>query len=224
MTKRIVRAGSAKAARRAEAQQRAYEQRLQKDAEERGAKPMGATSDKGFEQYQEMFRRAYSKSSEREIGEGFMRGEAAAASGVDGMVIHPTGEAPPPLRDDDIRLSASYGEQCFKARAAASYLPTLVNLWPDFLRQMRKAGIKPPTTDDKRHDAREFIFSMIVDNQWQLNPTIAAATAGAIAWLATTSPAGVAVGQSHRSIHYEITDLPFEVHQRKSRNFRLMLM
>jgi len=184
---------------------------------------MGATGDKGFEQYRELFRRAYSKSSDREIGEGWMRGEAAAASGVDGMFIHPTGEAAPPPRDDDIRLSASYGQQSFKARVAASYFPRLVGIWPDFLRQMRKAGIAPPVTDDKRHDAREFIFSMIVENRWQADGQIAAVTAGAIAWLATTSPAGIAIGQSHHSVHYEITDLPFELHQRKSRNFRLML-
>jgi hypothetical protein len=184
---------------------------------------MGATGDKGFEQYRELFRRAYSKSSDREIGEGWMRGEAAAVSGVHGMFSHPTGEAAPPPRDDDIRLSASYGQQSFKARVAASYFPRLIGIWPDFLRQMRKAGIEPPVTDDKRHDAREFIFSMIVENRWQADGQIAAVTAGAIAWLATTSPAGVAIGQSHHSIHYEITDLPFELHQRKSRNFRLML-
>jgi len=64
---------------------------------------MGATTDKGYEQYRELFQRAYSKSSDREIGEGWMRGEAAAVSGVDGMFIHPTGEAPPTPRDDDIR-------------------------------------------------------------------------------------------------------------------------
>ena len=213
--------------RRAEAKQRAQDSPAQKDAEEartRGATPMGATSDKGFEQYHELFRRAYGKSSDREIGEGWMRGEAAAASGVDGMIIHPTGETPPEARDDDIRLSATYGTQSFKARAAANYLPKLVDIWPEFLRQMRKAGINPPTTDDKRHDAREFVFEMIVDNRWQSDGQIAAVTAGAIAWLATTSPAGVAIGHSHRSVHYEITDLPFELHQRKSRNFRLMLM
>src|SRR5262249_50690470 len=128
---------------------------------------MGATTDKGFEQYRELFRKAYSKSSEREIGEGFMRGETAAASGVGGMIIHPTGEAAPSPRDDDIRLSASYGQQSFKARAAASYFPKLVDIWPDFLRQARKAGIELPVTGDKRHDAREFIFSMIVGNYWQ---------------------------------------------------------
>jgi len=33
----------------------------------------------------------------------------------------------------------------------------------------------------------------------------------------------VAIGKSHRSVHYEITDLPFELHQRKSCNFRLTL-
>src|SRR5262249_1529779 len=95
---------------------------------------MGAPGDKGFGQYRELFRRAYSESSDREIGEGWMRGEAAAASSVDGMIIHPTGEPAPPPRDDDIRLSASYRQQSFKARVAASYFPTLVDIWPDFLR------------------------------------------------------------------------------------------
>ena len=83
---------------------------------------MGATTDKGFEQYRALLRQAYSKSSDREIGEGWMRGEAAAVSGVDGMFIHPTGEAPPTPRNDDIRLSANYGQQSFKARTAANYL------------------------------------------------------------------------------------------------------
>src|SRR5262245_55171846 len=87
--------------RRAEAQQHHHEERMRKDTKEREAKTMGATTDKGFEQYRELFQRAYSKSSDREVGEGWMRGEAAAASGVDGMFIHPTGEAPPTPRDND---------------------------------------------------------------------------------------------------------------------------
>jgi hypothetical protein len=208
-----------------EAEQRASA-RLRKDADDaraRGAKSMGATGDKGFEAYRELYLCAYGKSSDREIGEGWMRGEAAAASGVDGMFIHPTGEAAPAPRDDDIRLSVSYGQQSFKARVAANYLPALVGVWPDFLRQLRKLGLgKNVMTDDARHDAREFVLSSIVDNQ-QWDPTMGTVTAGAIAWLATTSPAGPAIGHSHRNVHYEITDLPFSLHGRKSRNYRLML-
>jgi hypothetical protein len=91
----------------------------------------------------------------------------------------------------------------------------------------RNAGIstKGLITDDPRHDAREFIFEMVLENRAQSDGMMAALTASAIAWLAATSPAGVALGDSHRVAHYSITDqMELAAGGRKARNFRLALM
>jgi hypothetical protein len=155
-----------------------------------GSSIMGATSDIGFEQYRDLYRRAYSKSSDREIGEGWMRGEAVVASGADYMMIHPAGETPSSPSDDDVFLSVNYGPQRFLARAAIRHLHMLINGWPSFVRQVREGIGKGMITDDARHDARGFIFDMVLDNRAQVDPTMAALTASAVAWLVTTSPVG----------------------------------
>jgi hypothetical protein len=212
--------------RRVEAAQRAQERRLEKDAEKRakGEHGMGATIDKGFERYRDLYRRAYKKTSDQEIGEGWMRGEVAKAG--DYMMIHPVGEQPPAPSDDDIFLSAVYEPQWFLARTALRHFQMMVDGWPDFVRQVCNAGIstKGLISDDPRHDARQFIFDMIMDNRAQSDPMMAALTGSAIAWLATTSPVGVALGKSHRVAHYSITDqTELTAGGRKARNFRLML-
>ena len=212
--------------RRAEAAQRAQERRLQKDAEERvqGGLGMGATIDEGFNRYRDLFRRAFKKTSDREIGEGWMRGEAAKAG--DYMVLHPVGESSPAPSDDDIFLSAVYESQWFLARTAPRYFQMMIDGWPDFVRQVRNAGIstKGMITDDPRHDAREFIFQMILENWARSDPAMAALTGSAIAWLAATSPVGAALGKSHRVAHYSITDqIELAAGGKKARNFRLML-
>lgn len=189
-------------------------------AEARARAAQGASLDRNYEAYRARYQQAYRKTFERDIAESFMRGEAAAASGVDGMFIHPAGKSPPQPCDDDVLLSVSYGPQVFKARTASGHLATMVAGWPRFVEEVRKSG-SDIVTDDERHDAREFIFQTVLENR-QWDPTIAALAASAIAWLASTSPAGAVAGRSHKEIHYEITDNPTGADGRKSRNFRLM--
>jgi hypothetical protein len=181
----------------------------------------GASIDKGFAQYRNLYQQAFKKVFEREIAEGYMRGEAAAIDGVEGMILHPVGEKPAAASGTDILLSASYKSQAFKARTAAAHLPALIDIWPQFLQEL--GGGNTPATGDPRHDARAFIFDIIVGNHWQGDATIATVTGAAIAWLAATSPAGVVLGHSHRGVHYEITDIPTETDGRRRRNFRLVL-
>src|SRR5262249_49537971 len=122
--------------------------------------------------------------------------------------------------------SASYGSQRFFGRTAARNFQMLVDGWPNFVREVRNAGIstKGLISDDPRHDAREFIFEMVLENRAQSDPTMAALTASAIAWLAVTSPAGEALGKSHRVAHYVITDqVELTAGGKRVRNFRLML-
>jgi hypothetical protein len=182
---------------------------------------------KRFEEYRDLYRKAYRSSTDREIGEGFMRGEAVSAGGFTHMVIHPTSKSPPPPSDDDLWLSVAYGPQRFLACTANQNLSMLAATWPDFIRQLREQRLaKPPLiTDDERHDAREFIFSMVVDNHAQSDSQYAALTASAMAWLIATSPIGVTFGEAHKVAHYEITNQEaLSASGRRARNFRLALM
>ena len=70
-----------------------------------------------FRQYEALYRRAFNKVDDRNIGESWMRGAAAAADNIDGMILHSTHEAPPPRDQCDVTLSAAYGPQQFVAYA-----------------------------------------------------------------------------------------------------------
>jgi hypothetical protein len=179
---------------------------------------------KGFEQYRDLCRRAYKTLPDGEIGEAYMRGEKAAALGIEYMMIHPTGEAPPAWRDDDIILSVGYYQQKFKARVPASHLQKTIDQWPEFVRQARERGVLD-FPDDERAGARQFVFDQILNNRAQIDPTHAALTASAIAWLVKGSPAGLAFGSIQRAAHYEITDqAELSADGRRARNFRLTLL
>jgi hypothetical protein len=183
-----------------------------------------AREHKRFEDYRNLYRKAYRKGTDRQIGEAWMRG--AAAEDVKYMIVHPSDEPPPSPSDDDLFFSVAYGPQRFLARAAKRNLPSLVAQWPDFIRQLREQGDgEPLITDDARHDAREFIFSMVLDNHAQGDGTWGTLTASAVAWLVSTSPAGAALGAAHKVTHYEITDQAGPaVNGKRARNFRLALL
>jgi hypothetical protein len=80
-----------------------------------------------------------------------------------------------------------------------------------------------PITGDARSDARQFIFEMIMTNEPYANGNMAALTASAIVWLARSSSVGPAVGDIHKHIHYEITDMGTAPDGRKMQNYRLIL-
>jgi hypothetical protein len=170
-----------------------------------------------FTHYSNVYRNAFNKADDRRIGEGFMRGAKAEANGIAAMVLHPPGATPPSFDECDVAISASYGEQQFRAVTKAEHLDTLQTEWPKLVEQFKKMP-EAPVTDDMRFDARGFIFSMLMDNWQYVNGEMAAMTASAIVWLVRTSAVGPAIGQSHKSVHYEITDTgPGQ------RNYRLML-
>jgi len=178
-----------------------------------------AQTRQSFAHYDAMYRKAFKIVNDRDIGEGWMRGEAADASGIDSMIIHGAGETPPPRDACDIELSAAYGSQRFTAYAKRAQLEPLTKQWKQFLDLIRETD---NSLGDTRRDARQFIFEMIVTNQQYDDGGHAALISGAIAWLAITSPVGVAIGDRHKNIHYEISDMGV-VHGRKMQNFRLIL-
>jgi len=186
-----------------------------------------AGRDKDFEAYQAMYRHAFHVVSERDIGEGYMRGEVAKINGVEQVVIHPLGGSPTPATETDIHLSARYRSQRFVARVQHEHFRTLVDQWPNFvvaLAAHMKGDKRNPVTSDQRSDARSFLFEMIVDNGWQNDPLKAALTASAMAWLTSTSPVGATIGHFHRVAHYEITDQDeLSASGRRARNYRLVL-
>jgi hypothetical protein len=98
------------------------------------------------------------------------------------------------------------------------HLATLAEEWVK-IREAVRDWPNSPVTGDPRHDARAFMFEMIVRNEQYDSGRSAAMTGSAIIWLARTSPVGVAVGESHKRVHYEITDTD----RPGVRNYRLML-
>ena len=94
--------------------------------------------------------------------------------------------------------------------------------WLPFVDEIRNIPGNP-FSGDMRSDTRQFLFDMIMENWPYSAGNMAAITASAIVWLAATSPAGCALGQSHKNIHYEITDTGVAPDGRKTRNYRLML-
>jgi hypothetical protein len=175
-----------------------------------------------FKEYDALYRRAFKKVDERDIGESWMRGAAAEADNIAGFILHPPNEAPPPRDQCDVTISAAYGPQQFLAHAKSEDLGTLKRGWPEFIEQVRKVADNP-LTDDPRTDARQFIFEMIMENRPYSDVTMSVMTASAIVWLATTSPVGPTIGSSHKHIHYEITDMDRAADGRRARNYRLIL-
>jgi hypothetical protein len=189
----------------------------------------GASADKGFAEYRDLYRKAFltSSVSDREIGEGWMRGEKVKAENYEYMTLHAVDQSPPPPADDDFFVSVGYNKQIFAARGAAKDRDLLVKMWISFIDQLRQQNSKLLTGDD-RADARSFIFEMVLGNQAWDDGTKAALTAGAIAWLVKTSPAGATFGDphfAHKIAHYQISDqTELTADGRRARNFRLSLM
>jgi hypothetical protein len=175
-----------------------------------------------FKDYDALYRRAFKKADDRDIGESWMRGAAAEADGIEGMVLHPPNEVPPHRDQCDLELSAAYGPQRFVARAKSEHIKVLETAWPEFMNILNTIPDNP-LTGDARSDARQFIFEMIMRNEPYANGNMAALTASAIVWLARGSPVGPAIGESHKHIHYEITDMGTAPDGRKMRNYRLIL-
>jgi hypothetical protein len=178
-----------------------------------------------FKHYDALYRQAFKKVDDRDIGESWMRGAATEASGIKGMIIHPPNETPPHCDQCDLKLSASYGPQEFIAHAKSEHIKTLEAGWPKFASAVETncKGPDNPLTGDARSDARQFIFEMIMKNRPYTDGALGALTASAILWLARTSPAGHAIGNSHKHVHYEITEMGTAPDGRKTRNYRLML-
>ena len=114
-----------------------------------------------------------------------------------------------------------YGPQRFQAIAKRNYVPTIIAEWPRFRTWAKGTEFADLITADERHDARQVISSMIINNlQWE--PQLGALTASAITWLASTSAVGITFGLTRKHLHYEVTDQP-PIDGRPWRNFRLML-
>jgi hypothetical protein len=82
-----------------------------------------------------------------------MRG--AEADGIDGMILHPINEAPPPRDQCDAQLSAAYGQQRFFARARSGHIKTLEEQWLKFVNEIRTVPDNPLTGDMRSVPATE---------------------------------------------------------------------
>src|SRR4051812_20259262 len=83
---------------------------------------------RGFADYAAGYRKFYKTAADaRSIGEGWMRGAAADASGASalGVVLHYTGGPVPPRAASGVVASAAYGAQRFRARFSVEQLPVI---------------------------------------------------------------------------------------------------
>jgi hypothetical protein len=179
-----------------------------------------AQTRKSFTDYADVFRRAFKKVDEREIGEGWMRGAAAEAAGIAGVILHRPDEPPPAASACDIELSAAYGSQRFQAFMRREDLTSFAEQWPSFVAAVSKLP-DSPVTGDLRHDARILIYECLVTNEQYVSGFNAGVIGSAIIWLARATPGrlGLVIGESHHKVHYEITDADVP----GLRNYRLII-
>jgi hypothetical protein len=187
-------------------------------AAEAQARAASAQIDKGFEAYRAQAKRAFRDLDDKKIGEYWMRGQAWTATGADAMVVHRPGETPE-RHDDDIAVSATYGDLKFKAFISKPLLHEGTEHWRNFITDFA-ANNKP---HDPRAGSRTFILRILIE-QSHTRGDEAAMMVAAIGWLTATSPAGPLFegGESPPRIHYEITDIT-DGAGRRGQNFRLVL-
>jgi hypothetical protein len=185
--------------------------------EEPAKRARAASMDKGFAGYGAQARRVFLSISDRDLGEGWMRGQAWSASAADGMVIHKKGE--PAVRSaTDIVVSMTYGSLKFKAVVDPDRLRDCVAEWQRVLDEVLEPGA------DRREASRRFILDRLVKQQYVDGDAVGTMTA-AFAWLIAGSPAGQIFTKSDcpfTRLHYEITDIEDDT-GRRGQNFRLVL-
>jgi hypothetical protein len=131
---------------------------------------------KAFEEYQRKVKQTYTNATDKEIGEGFMRGEWWRDTGVDAMVIHPPGE-PTGRREGDKIVSATYGDCKFKAYVAPSVAAQMIEGWGKILE------FKPKPNQDDRSSTKSAIVELLLEHRY-VDGNMAAILASAIVWLA----------------------------------------
>jgi hypothetical protein len=174
-------------------------------------------SDKGFDDYIAQARRASPGIDDRELGKGWMRGQAFTASGAESMVIHEFGQEPRPPQDDDWLISLAYESLSFKAYIS----PTLLD---QSIADIEAKVIPILKAKDRRASARQWLLDMLIENRGKADGNMAALMAATVGWLVKTSAIGETAFVPEtpiRSIHYDITT--FEVDGRRALNFRLVL-
>jgi hypothetical protein len=170
--------------------------------------------DKSFEDYKTKVRNSYSASAtDREIAEGYMRGEAWKASGAVAMILHPPGEPCTQPREGDLIVSVKYDAISFCAYVSPAMVTILMTGWEEIL-----ASINQKKPSDRREATRGIILECLIEHRYT-DGNIAAMLASALIWLAVTSPVAFIFigGELDRDIHYEITDTGLG-----QRNFRPM--
>ena len=178
------------------------------------AKARAAEIEKGFAGYRAQARRAFPSISDRDLGEGWMRGQAWAAGGADGMIIHRPG-IPAVHNAGDVLVSMTYGKLKFRAIVDPQLLRQSGVQWG----QVLNSTLAPET--DKRGATRHFILDRLV-NQHHSDGDTAGMMVAAFAWLIAGSPAGEVFTRAdcpYSRFHYEITDIEDDT-GRRGQNFR----
>jgi hypothetical protein len=166
--------------------------------------------------YGEIYRHAFGKSASREAcQQGWERWQAIWRSGVDTLIVHPTGTTAI-TRDDDRFIVARNGPLRFIARTSREHFPTLPGAWV-------QAAEHLPSMNITRSFAREFVNNSLVDG-YGAHPTFGPLMAAAVAWLFTNSEVGkLALASGYRLIGYDISFIPGPPGKARMFNFRALM-
>lgn len=161
-------------------------------------------------QYGKIYHEVCGKEASREdCRKGWARWQAAVASGMDSVWVHPSGTPQPQPQDTDHHIVAVAGPLSFHARVSAEHLAGLPATWTDVTNQMaaqmgarfQKLGSNP------RARARSFIHASLIEG-YVTDPMRSAMMASAIAWLFSNMEALPVDLKDYRLIGYDISYVP----------------
>jgi hypothetical protein len=166
--------------------------------------------------YGEIYWRTFGKSVGREAcRQGWERWQAIWRSGMDMLVLHPTGSPPPAARNDDRWIVARNGPLRFLSRASHDHFLQLPDMWLGVADTFKALGPNP------RSAARAFVHNSLVDGMI-MHPTVGPLIAGAIAWLFASSEVNE-LARNCRLIGYDISFVPGPPDKARMFNFRAII-
>jgi hypothetical protein len=160
-------------------------------------------------EYGRMYNQLFKNSGREDCRQGWDRWQEVWTTDYVTTVLHPHDASPPAPQPDDYWIFATAGPLRFVARCSAAYLPNLLQIWPHAVTQAPMVSLLKAIGDNPRSRARAFVHNSLVDGRL-LDPVIAPAMAGAIAWLLESmerAPVSMQLSEYHM-FGYDITHVP----------------
>jgi hypothetical protein len=121
----------------------------------------GTSIDPGFYDYQAQLRSIFPSITDKDIGEGWMRGEVKKAQDGDLLVLHPHGEEVK-RGDNEIFLGIRFKKKVFKACIPdPSVIDRMVGDWDKIVEMLQRVA----PSDDPRGETRQLILNWLLTNR-----------------------------------------------------------